>query len=203
MRPVLISVSLALILGIAIGAMLPERSALPPAPEPAAAGSASEAAQAPAEPIPARQAANTEIEQLKRLLRDEIRAREILAQRLEALNRRVAAIDSGKSGPPASADSQNSADDYLDQAAAGERQWFDQQALLDSGMDDIQVQQLKLFFETLEMERLYLRDRAARESWERGRLREEMQSLQDREETLKQELGEDGYDAYLYASGQT
>ena len=88
-------------------------------------------------------------------------------------------------------------------AANSERAWFDEQALLDSGMEATLAGELRLFYEQLELERLMLRDRSARENWERGRLREEMQLLEDREETLRERLGDEGYDAYLYASGQT
>jgi len=63
--------------------------------------------------------------------------------------------------------------------------------------------ELRAFFERLEMERLLLRDRSVREEWERGRLRDEMQVLEDREQSLRERLGDDAYDAYLYASGQT
>jgi len=75
--------------------------------------------------------------------------------------------------------------------------------LIESGMDSVQASQLKVLFEQLEMERLHLRDRSAREGWDRARLRDEFRQLDDREESLKDELGESAYDAYLYASGQS
>jgi S1-C subfamily serine protease len=53
------------------------------------------------------------------------------------------------------------------------------------------------------MERLYLRDQAAREGWDRERIRNEMQLLESTEDDLRERLGESAYDAYLYASGQT
>ena len=72
---------------------------------------------------------------------------------------------------------------------------------LESGM--VQASQLKAYFEQLEMERLYLRDQAAREGWDRARLRDEFRQLDDKEESLRDQLGESAYDAYLYASGQS
>ena len=69
-------------------------------------------------------------------------------------------------------------------------------------MESVQAAQLKVFFEQLEMERLYLRDQSAREAWDRARLREEMRRLDSKEESLRDQLGDSAYDAYLYASGQ-
>ena len=54
----------------------------------------------------------------------------------------------------------------------------------------------------IDMERLYLRDRASRENWlDSDRFREALRKLESRSETLRNELGDDGYDRYLYASG--
>ena len=53
------------------------------------------------------------------------------------------------------------------------------------------------------MQKLYLRDQAIREGWDRQKYREEIQALNDEEDVLKDQLGESAYDAYLFASGQS
>jgi S1-C subfamily serine protease len=53
------------------------------------------------------------------------------------------------------------------------------------------------------MERLYLRDRAVREGWIGDeRYRQERSQLDARLESLRDELSEKEYDAYLYATGR-
>jgi hypothetical protein len=79
---------------------------------------------------------------------------------------------------------------------------FNEQALIDRGMNSSQVSELKIYFEQLEMDRLYLRDQSIRESWGREKLAEAMQALESREEDFKSQLGESTYDEYLYAAGR-
>ena len=198
----LFTIGLAVVVGIVIGQLLvgdPDTSiAATPSPE-----QAKPAADAVAENPGAADQAAARIGELDRLLQDEIRARQALAQKLETLSRQVAALG-GAAGLAAMTDTANGPeDDNADGAAAPEEGWFDQQALLDSGMDNGLANELKLFFEQLEMDRLYLRDRAAREGWNREQMRSEMQTLESREDELRERLGESAYDAYLYASGQT
>ncbi|MDH3387295.1 MAG: PDZ domain-containing protein, partial [Gammaproteobacteria bacterium] len=102
----------------------------------------------------------------------------------------------------ASTDTTAANDAAANSSEASGQGWFDEQALIETGIDSAQASQLKLFFEQLEMERLYLRDRSAREGWDRARLREEMRRLDSSEESLREQLGDSAYDAYLYASGQ-
>ena len=199
----LVTLSLAVVFGIAVGLMMADDSGSPtatvPTPE---VDQAMPAASAAAENFDAAERRAASIDELNRLLQDEIRARQALALKLETLSRQVAALDS-TAGLDATADS-------TDQPAAGEDDselpetgWFDQQALLDSGMNSSLANELKLTFEQLEMERLYLRDRAAREGWDREQMRNELQALESRQDELRERLGETAYDAYLYASGQT
>jgi hypothetical protein len=199
----LVAVGLALVFGIAVGMMISD------GPEaPAAKLQMPEIGQSTAAPEVAGENADTHaraepgISELNRLLQNEIRARRALQRKLEALERQVAALDRDKMlGTSQEAVEQESGDaDHIGLPGQG---WFDQQALLDSGMDGSLVSELKSTFERLEMERLYLRDQAAREGWDRERIRNEMQLLESTEDDLRERLGESAYDAYLYASGQT
>lgn len=137
------------------------------------------------------------IDALERRLQQEIEERAALQQRLEELDRQLTALDPG--GIPQALETQESPDSG---EPLNERGWFDENALLESGMAASQANELKVFFEQLELERLQLRDRSVREDWERGRLGDELRLLEDRERELRDSLGESAYDAYLFASGQ-
>ena len=155
----------------------------------------------PESAIQAPQAARLEaarLAELNRLLQDEIRARQALELKLETLARQVAVLDRAAVATAAV----DPGEEPFDDPDERDRDWFDEQALLDNGMDESLVSELKVFFEQLEMDRLYLRDRSARARWDRAQWRAELQSIESREEDLRQRLGDDAYDAYLYASGQ-
>ena len=78
--------------------------------------------------------------------------------------------------------------------------WFSEQALRDHGMSENEIQRLRQRFDEVELEKLYARDRAAREGWtDSSRHYKEMRDIQTR---FREELGERDYDAVLYASGR-
>lgn len=146
-----------------------------------------------------------DIARLRSQLEEEIKARQSLEQKVAALSTQLARLTNDKSSslPSASegATGEQTATD-TDQPDNGQT-WFNQQALLDAGMDSTEAEQLKVFFEELEMQRLYLRDRAIREKWANTqRFRNELQQLNAQEAALQNQLSEQTYDAYLYASGQ-
>ncbi len=145
----------------------------------------------------------TRLSELQRRIDEEVRARRLLESDLRQTRQQLARLERELQAQTALA--VDTDDDQPGEETAGTdgRAWFDEQALLDSGMEVALASELRQFFERLEMERLMLRDRSARENWERGRLREEMQTLGDREQGLRERLGDEAYDAYLYASGQT
>jgi hypothetical protein len=198
----LVAIGLAIGFGIAVGMMISDDSGTPGAtPESPDIGQTKPAGDVAMGNADASGQADARISELNRLLQDEIRARQALEQELEALSDQVAALDSA-SEPDTSSQAFEQAGESPDDLRP-EQGWFDQQALLDSGMDNALVSELKATFEQLEMERLFLRDRAAREGWDRDKTRSEMDVLESREDELRERLGESAYDAYLYASGQT
>ncbi len=78
--------------------------------------------------------------------------------------------------------------------------WFSVQALRDLGMGENEIQRLRNRFDEVELEKLYARDRAAREGWtDSSRHYKEMLDIQSE---FREELGERDYDAVLYASGR-
>lgn len=81
---------------------------------------------------------------------------------------------------------------------------FDEDALRNAGLSMATVKQTRQRFEQLEMDRLFLRDRAIREGW-MGTVRysNEVEKLEGRKQDINNSLGDEGYDAYLYATNQS
>ena len=142
-----------------------------------------------------------DIKKLQQLLEAEITARKSLEDKLEALNRKVADLD--QNIQLASIDSSAEIDiDGQTNAANSGQNWFNEQALIDSGMSSSLATELKAFFEQQELDRMYLRDQSVRESWDRQKFRDEIQKLTETGDAFLNQLDESAYDAYLYASQQ-
>jgi predicted metalloprotease with PDZ domain len=201
MQAPLIYIALAAAAGIGIGVMLGQQSAtsesVPVAMDQAETANAGDGAASRDTAAPA---VVLDLTALQRSLQDETRARRALEKKLDRLVRRVAEMGAAMEASPGTVTANDAITNDAEVAGQG---WFDEQALIEGGMDSVQASQLKVFFEQLEMERLYLRDQAAREGWDRARLRDEFRQLDDKEESLRDQLGESAYDAYLYASGQS
>jgi predicted metalloprotease with PDZ domain len=146
-------------------------------------------------------ASNSDIAELSRLLQDEIIARKSLEQKIKSLSFQVSQLKSNSQYQPTDLSSQAENPAPLDVQADSD--WFNEQALVDSGMTSSQAIELKSFFEQQELQQLFLRDQAVREGWDRQRYRDEFQTLNDEEDVLKAKLGDSAYDAYLFASGQS
>ena len=143
-----------------------------------------------------------DVNQLSRLLQNEIRARQALEQRFEALSRQVSDINSNRQSFEVTNELEQVENIAESDVSGANNKWFNEQALIDGGMASSQASELKYYFEQLEMERLYLRDQSIREKWSSEKLREAMQALESKEDELKNQLSETAYDAYLYASGR-
>ncbi len=140
---------------------------------------------------------------LERRLDEEIKARKTLEKKLAEFNRKITDLERNAQ---LLVDTNLAAivEEQDESGLPGSNQrWFNEQALIESGMNDSQARELKISFEQLELERLYLRDQSIRESWDRDRYREALQVLDSKEDELKNQLSETEYDSYLYASGQT
>jgi len=162
---------------------------------------------------------NAERAALREALAREQAAREALARDVAALEAKVAALTappggisapaapapppaaSGASAAPAPAAAPGPAPPPPPTRPAPRR--FDEEALVDAGFRPADAQHLRELYETVDLERLYLRDRATREGWMgTPRFAEESRALDERLDRLRPELGEDNYDWFLYASGQ-
>jgi hypothetical protein len=144
-----------------------------------------------------------DIAELNRLLQNEIKARQNLGQRVETLVQQMNSFRNDLQSSERAISSEQGGDDRESDLPVTYRGGFNEQALIDRGMNSSQASELKIYFEQLEMDRLYLRDQSIRESWGREKLAEAMQALESREDDLKSQLDESTYDAYLYAAGRS
>lgn len=86
-------------------------------------------------------------------------------------------------------------------AAAPPPPSFDREGLLAAGVHGADIEALYQRWTQLEMDKLYLADEARREGWAgTGRFRRARRELQS---AVREELGEDAWDQWLYATNQT
>jgi hypothetical protein len=204
MRYPLISIILTLAIGIAIGLILQINAATSTNTP---AGIVTGTTNVNSNPAAAKDA-NADVTadklvELNRRLQNEIVARMAFEKKLAELSQKIADLElkaqlPGETTPTAGND--NAGESNLPGSGQG---WFNEQALVNSGMSSSQASALKTRFEQLQLERLYLRDQSIREDWDRDRYREALQTLSSKEDSLKEQMSESAYDAYLYASGQT
>ena len=78
-----------------------------------------------------------------------------------------------------------------------------ERALVDAGLDTETAEGIKHHRDELAMTEMYLRDQATREGWlDTPRFDEEMAAVAEERTSLRDEIGDDAYDRYLFAMGQ-
>ena len=76
-------------------------------------------------------------------------------------------------------------------------------SLIRAGVDSGTVEELVAYWNQYQLEQLELRDTAAREGWLGSEeFREQARALSENQKNLRDEIGDDKYDRYLYESGQ-
>jgi membrane-associated protease RseP (regulator of RpoE activity) len=79
-----------------------------------------------------------------------------------------------------------------------------ERALAAAGLDAATVQDIKRRQDENTMSEIYLRDQATREQWlDSPRFAAEMAAIEAQRTPLRDEIGDDAYDRYLFALGQT
>jgi hypothetical protein len=135
-------------------------------------------------------------------------ARHQLEQEMTALQEKVSALDArltdaasgnvhsaapGESGAPASANRDAAADPTIPLATR----------LTALGVDQDHAAEIAQRVNEIDLDRLYLRDQATREGWlNTPRYRETLREVNSDLTALREEVGDDAYDRYLYATGQ-
>jgi hypothetical protein len=160
--------------------------ATPPSPRMEARASSSDAA----------------IEELRLALAREVQAREQIALEVSAL--RAQLDPAGASAPRASATAAAAAAAPAPTPArdpAVPRPVFDLAALVSAGISPGEAQDVRAHWESVEMEKIRLTDRATREGWVgSAKFNEERSAL---DQGLRTQLGESDFDRYLYATGKS
>jgi len=201
MRSTVALTVLALVAGVVLGAILTYDSI--PSQSLTSTNPPNAAALAAIRGIDARRdsASADDIIELEQRLQHEIGVRRALEQRVALLSRQVETLLRDSS----LADGQAANPSRDDRSAAANtapgRDWFDEQALIDNGIDRIQAGQLRAHFERLELERLALRNQSLREGWDRQQLRQALRDVALKENEIRDQFGEAAFDAYLFAAG--
>lgn len=148
----------------------------------------------------ASESAQRRVDALEARLAEEMSRRVEMQQRIDALAEEIAALRNG--APPA--------DDTDAAAAKGPNQGVDyskspmQRALEAAGLDTAIAEGIKLRGDQLAMSEMYLRDQATREGWvDTPRFKEEMEEIEAQRVSVREEIGDDAYDRYLFALGHT
>ncbi len=122
-----------------------------------------------------------------------------LEQRLAELEDRVVALEEAQIARPASgeASTDNAIDPLVPRTPAEQSV-----ALVTAGFDTSEIDRILELHNQHQLERLEIRDQAAREGWlDTTDFRVALRNVGDRSARVRQELGDDGYDSYLYALG--
>lgn len=197
MRLSIISLAFAVTIGLVIGLLLQSPDSAPPITKPMAITAAQITTTLPA----STETVNIDINNIAQQLQQEIEARKNLQAQVTRLDKKIALLE--KQNTPQTETTPATSPHNTTSSPRASSTWFNQQALIDAGMDTAEAEQLKERFEKQELETLYLRDKAIREGWlGNTRYREELQKLEAQTSNLKEELDEEAYAAYLFASGQ-
>jgi predicted phage tail protein len=196
MRASVISLGLAVIIGIVSGLLL-QTPSTPPVSTTANSDTLHEPQSLE------NQHSNNQLKILRQQLAQEITAREQLQDSVSQLSKKIAKLEMPIAAQNEQEESQIATPHTTPSTNTQARPWFNQQALIDAGVDAQTAQTLKSRYETQELEKLYLRDRATREGWFGSRrYRDEVELLDAQLSGLQKELGDDSYAAYLFATGQ-
>ncbi len=155
---------------------------------------------------PATTSESEQISNINQLLTSEIEAREELQNMLTKLQTEFDAFRSAVNSAAIDSPERQKRIVSTQQsrlAMTQDRSWFNETALLEVGIDEMEARRLREIYEQNEMDRLYLRDQAIREGWlGSSRYVKEMDTLNKQISALQEDLDEQTYDAYLYASGK-
>ncbi len=133
-----------------------------------------------------------------------------LETQITALQQRVEQLENAQQQPSSletPADEEIIAGDrfsrVIDTPVSANARVLDPSHLVKAGVDPVIAEDIVRRKNEIELQKLELRDRAAREGYlGSSRYMQELQALVDADFSLRAELGEDAYDRYLYASGQ-
>jgi hypothetical protein len=156
-----------------------------------------------------RSALEQRVRELESRVAEEAAERQRLRERVDTLSARLSDLGGGSSGtstagaiPPSEA-AQPPADDAPGAAAVAPPKSAMERALTAAGLDPESAEDIKRRNDDVTMQEMELRDRATREQWlDTPRFAEEMTALEAQKPSIRDEIGDDAYDRYLYAMGR-
>lgn len=156
------------------------------------------------------------VHELEERLAREAEDRQHLQARLDEVTAQLAALGGGQAAAPAAAPAEPVAAPpaavaaEADGAPASTAPPIDyskselERGLIAAGLDANAAADVKRHSDSLAMAEMYLRDQASRENWlDTPRFKEEMAAIEAQRYDIRNELGDEAYDRYLYALGQT
>ena len=153
------------------------------------------ARSSPAPEVPIRgdeRSAEDELASLRIALAQEVEAREQLAREVAALREQV--------GSAGAASRESAMSPAQTPGSGAQRSMFDGNSLVSAGMAPADAQELRSRWESSELEKIQLIDRATREGWlGTAKYQQELTSI---DASLREGLNEADYDRYLYATGR-
>lgn len=145
-------------------------------------------------------AGSDSISALQTELRRADQAREQLAARLQALQRRVEELEQIRETEIASQVTTVSPNSQSENPAVVRTGL---QALIEAGIGEDQAAWIQERLDEIELQQLYLRDRATREGWlNQPRYHKERRQYQNAVTELRGDIGDDAYDRVLYTLGR-
>ncbi len=143
-----------------------------------------------------------QIDELRDALSAERESRIELASQLASLRDELRGLTNGGVGAGPTPIDRGTGDSGGTAAALSARPRFDEAALVEAGFDRAEVSAYRTRLDEIELERLYLRDRATREGWlDSERYLEESRQLNGEITATRDEFGEDLVDWMLYTTG--
>lgn len=148
-----------------------------------------------------------EVDRLAAAVAREAGDRQRLEARLDSVAAQLAALGAGAGhAAPARAPARSAGDAASDgpgTSAVDDAASAMERALIAAGVDAHTAADIKRRGDELVMQEMYLRDQARREGWEDSpRFGEEMAAIDAQRTSIREEIGDDAYDRYLFAQGQ-
>jgi hypothetical protein len=158
------------------------------------------------------------IKQLATKVDREASERQRLEKRLEDVAEQLAALGAGPSTTETARNTARSANERGTEGAAPDADTTNtagagagenamsamERALTAAGIDSATAADIKRRRDEVAMMEIYLRDQATREQWlNTPRFAEEMAAIDGQRTSVREEIGDDAYDRYLFALGQT
>ncbi len=143
------------------------------------------------------------LDSLSAILNAEVAERRVLADELFSLREQLMALEANLGERAVQAISERRVEDRELRFRGRDPASSIEERLLLAGFDPDLARTVRQREDERQMKELYLRDQATREGWLNSqRYQQEIQELRTSGATIRQELGDDRYDQYLYAMGR-